>query len=162
MFAHRVQHSPQIADADTVQLQLTNGHTTRGCEADDLGKVIAPSEVFTPVHLSRIEKWNSLTAQTIDGLGLGEFVIIASLAGESEVVGVVAASVHPRRDVLNGVCLRGEFLWTAAVFTTAAGVLANEFFRFLPNRHTSRSSVDQVTNSEPLHHLVERQPARLG
>lgn len=77
--------------------------------------------MFVPVIQTRMKERNHFAADRIKGVGLVVFDVVASLAGEREIVSGACAGLSFGEDVFERMFLRGVRIGTEAVFAEAEG-----------------------------------------
>jgi hypothetical protein len=80
------EHSPQVDDTVTIKVQRLNSCPTywrHTCKCEAIG---APGEMFMPGVFSRMKDWNQFSADRINRVRLVVLFVVASLAGQREVV----------------------------------------------------------------------------
>jgi hypothetical protein len=82
---------------------------------------MAPDEVVLPALVPRMKKGSQQSSRGIERFDLGELVIVAALAGKSQVFRIIPTSCLDGNDVLDRKPFRSEPFLTAAVLTDPPG-----------------------------------------
>lgn len=117
MFTVLVEHAAEIDDAWPVEQESLDRRSPDWRKANDEREVAAPREVFLPLHLSRVKEWCYLAGRRVRRLHLVIFMVVAPLAGQSQVVWRTCAAVSTGTDVLDGKRLGGVLCLATAVLT---------------------------------------------
>ena len=83
--------------------------------------------MFGPFIRARVKESHKIASQRIKTRKVRTFAVVASVAGECKVVGLIAASMLPGYNVLNMMDEAALVLPQEAVFTTMGRTLAHEF-----------------------------------
>ena len=120
-----MQNTAQVDETRSVQLQFLNGSASGRRQTEQEGKVFVPDEVIAPTILAWMEKTNPLTAERITRGDGSELAIVAFLAGESQIIHGIIASIGTWDNVFDGKRGRRERLLAMAVFTAVPGRLSD-------------------------------------
>ena len=91
MKTHQKQYLPHGNHPRSVQANSFYRCTPCWCQSKYQGTIIAAYKVINPVLTARMVQRCHLTCQGIHGLGAGVFVIIATLAGQRQIVSIPRA-----------------------------------------------------------------------
>jgi hypothetical protein len=117
MLSNGKQDVAQVHQSGTIQLQRFNRGAAGGRQSDNPRTILIPSEMIIPLLLSRVEQRGRLAGARIDSRLFVILVIVASLAGQREIIEAGFAARAFRFDVFNGEGLRRKTLLAAAIFT---------------------------------------------
>jgi hypothetical protein len=117
VLSDRVEQTSEIDETFSVELQCLYRGTTDRRTTDDQGEVVAPNEMISPVLSSGVEERHFSSGDRIEGLCLGVFVAVATLAGKSKIVERISTALGQGMDVLDREGLHGEACGRSAVFT---------------------------------------------
>lgn len=110
--------------------QHGNGCATRPCEADQASAV--PPKMAIPFLPARVKEEHHLTRLGVDPAQIRPFVVIAMVAGQTEVVLVITAAMLFGGDVLHVECgQRDMLLRQTTVFAAVARAAADALSDFL-------------------------------
>ncbi len=87
MLPHGVKHTAQVDQPSSIQMQCKHCNTPDGCQRKNFGVIVTPREMLVPTHAARMEERNRFATQFVEFMGLGVFVIVASLARQCEIPG---------------------------------------------------------------------------
>jgi hypothetical protein len=162
MLSHDKQDAAKVANAKSIQLKFLNRYTTCGGQRDDLRVMVTPGKMVVPRHLSGMEEGNDFAAQVVQGFRFGEFMIVASLAGKGQILGIIRPATCLRENMLDGMKLGCELFRTPAIFATPPRPAMNQILDFLCHAQASGLPVYQVTNCQIRHHVIQGQAPQLG
>lgn len=137
--------SPQIADAGSVEGEPSNGGSSHRSEPDDLGPINPPAEVVAPAIPPRMKEPPRLARAGIGSRSGRKLVVVASLAGISQVLQVIQPSRHARDNVFNGETVRGILLGTATILAPEPGSLGDH-----PGTPSSDARIKHAADRGPL------------
>lgn len=126
MLAGLDQDATEVDERCSVELQRFDRGAADGRQAQDLGSVRRPGKVVRPSVSARMEQSHDHLRNGIASSASVVFVVVASLAGECEVLRRFSALAAARTDVLQREALMGECGWAAAVFASALGAPKDE------------------------------------
>ena len=86
MFAVQTEDAAQIDDTGTVQLKFDDCRSARRRSAQDHLEIITPVEMLFPLMAARVVQRGDLTTFRVQTLRAGELVVVASLAGKSQII----------------------------------------------------------------------------
>jgi len=120
------QKAAEMNDPRSIQIQFSNGSPTGRGQADEKKMIAAPNEMIVPVASARMKERNPPARRVIEGLRLVGFRTVAALTSQSEVVFSACPAGTFRRDVFDGMQLRGTKFRADTIFTVALGALPDQ------------------------------------
>jgi hypothetical protein len=102
MTSVRVQNAPQIDGSLAVQVQFVNRSASGGRNPDNHLEIIAPPKMSIPLILAWMKKWHAFPSFGINGMRMGELMIVTELAGISKIVKGIRAAECSRNNMLDG------------------------------------------------------------
>jgi hypothetical protein len=115
MLARFVQDTPEIDQSGTVEPESFHCATACGRQPEDALEVVTPDEMILPPLAPRVEESNRQSRRGIERFDLGEFVIVATLTGKSQIIRIVPASGLDWKDVLDRKTFRSKAFLAAAI-----------------------------------------------
>jgi hypothetical protein len=113
MFAGFEQYPAEMDQTFAIQKQCLDGRPACRSEAEDPREVMTPDEVIPPPLAPGMKQRRRLSCAGIEILYLVVLVVVATLAGQSEILKLVVSSRLERDDVLDRERLRRKALLAA-------------------------------------------------
>jgi hypothetical protein len=117
VFSDLKEYRPKIDKPFAIEAEGLNGCPADRRQAEDVCEVVAPDEVSPPLLEPRVKQGHSRSRDRIQAFHLDVLVVVATLAGQGEILHRVLSASLERNDMLDGERLRRETLLTPAVFT---------------------------------------------
>lgn len=132
MFAHGIQHTPQIHQSVSVQSQSFDGCPANRSKTDNPSRIGIPRKMLKPFLQPWVKERNRITSCRVNRACLNCFMVIASLTREREILCKRFAATLARQNMFYRKRLRRKFFLTTTVFTASfcAGFnQSSEFYR---------------------------------
>lgn len=85
MLSDRVKETPEVDDVGTVQVELLDGGTSDGGQADEQRKRFSPDEMLLPAVRPRVIERGPLPACRVKRLRARVFAVVTTLARKRQV-----------------------------------------------------------------------------
>ena len=151
MFTNRIEHTTQIDQAWTVELQRRDDGSARRCQSEYVREVIVPGKMCFPALLARMKQPYEYCSDRISCNHSLGFMLVAAVAAERQIVSRRRPTETVGYDVINceGICR--VLRLCAAVFATLLAAISNQaaqLSRDVPFRHV-RENGSRVDPSTP-------------
>ena len=145
-----------------IQIKAGDGCAPRGGEADQLGEVLVPSKVLTPVVAARVVERHDNTRFRVGALREGALGAITAKARQRQVLQRVCATKSQRLDVVNGERAGGTRGRSEAVLAAAVRTPEDLLTASLGQVTAHVSDNPSRTYTKLVHEGTVVHPAQLG
>lgn len=145
-----------------IQIKAGDGCAPRGGEADQLGEVLVPTKVLTPVVAARVVERHDNTRFRVGAFREGALGAITAKTRQRQVLQGVGATESQRLDVVNGERAGGTGSRSEAVLTAAVGTAQDLLTASLGQVTAHVSDNPSRTNTKLVHEGTVANPTQFG